>query len=343
MQTYIKNRAYYQKGGYRDVFDVETGKAKLEIFIKSKLKVYSVVTVDRVLIEREEFCASKLEFTVAKDDTVSFNQGDAVSVKYDGENMFFGYVFYKKRDKDNLIRVVCYDQLRYMKNRRTYTRGKMRLDEVVNKIADDYALRKGEIEKCAVTVGAVAAENVSLLDVVKKACADVRSKSGDRYILFDKCGELVLKNENSMVLDVLLDDTQAENYEYTDTIDDGVYNMIEVYSDKTKYNTRYLGVASDKETMDMWGTLILSKKATEAGYEKSEAENLLREYNRINREIVIKNVDGNSEFCPGSRVYVTFTMGDLDLDGYMRIKKAIHVFEKNTYRCDVYLDGSELG
>ena len=343
MQTYIKNRSGYQKGGYREVFDVETGETKLEVFIKSKLKVYRVVTVDRPWIEREEFCASKLEFTVMKDDTVSFNQGDAVSVKYDGEDMFLGYVFYKKRDKDKLIKVVCYDQLRYMKNRRTYTRGKMRLDEVVNKIADDYALRKGEIEKCSVTVGAVAAENVSLIDVVKKACSDVRSKSGERYILFDKCGELCLKNENSMVLDVVLDDTQAENYEYTDTIDNEVYNIVEVYSDKKKYNTRYLGVASDKETMDMWGTLILSKKATDAGNEKSEAEKLLSEYNRINREIVIKNVDGNPGFFPGSRVYVVFTMGDVELDGYMRIKKAVHVFENNVYRCDVYLDGSELG
>ncbi len=342
MQTYIKNRSGYQKSSYREVFDVQSGEVKLEVFIKSKLKVYRVVTVGRLLIEREEFCASKLEFTVKKDDTVSFNQGDAVSVKYDGEDMFFGYVFYKKRDKDELIRVVCYDQLRYMKNRRTYTRGRMRLDEIVNKIADDYALRKGEIDRCDVTLGPVAAENVSLIDVVKKACKDVKSKSGERYILFDKCGQLCLKNESSMVLDVVLDDTQAENYEYTDTIDNGVYNMVEVYSDKKKYNTRYLGVASDKGTMDMWGTLILSKKATEPGMEKSEAETLLREYNRINREIVIKNVDGNGEFFPGSYVYVVFTMGDLALDGYMRIKKAVHVFENNVYRCDVYLDGSEI-
>ena len=53
-------------------------------------------------------------------------------------------------------------------------------------------------------------------------------------------------------------------------------------------------------------------------------------------------MDGNGEFFPGSYVYVVFTMGDLALDGYMRIKKAVHVFENNVYRCDVYLDGSEI-
>ena len=73
-----------------------------------------------------------------------------------------------------------------------------------------------------------------------------------------------------------------------------------------------------------------------------EAESLLKEYSRINREIVLKGVSGNNKIIPGSRVYVKMTMGDIYLDGFMRVKKAVHIFENNLYKADVYLDGSEI-
>ncbi len=342
MQTNIKTRLNYYKGVYRDGFSAESDGDRLEIFVKSKLKVYKIIPVEKVSIDMEEFTATKARFTVKKDDVISFNQGDGVSIKYMGEGLFFGYVFTKCRERENLIDVVCYDQLRYMKNRRTYTRGKMRLDEIVNKIADDYFLKKGEIEKCGVSLESVAADNVSLLDVVKKACKDVKDKSGEKYIVFDDCGEIVLKNEKNMMTDIVIDEECVGNYKYTDTIDEGVYNMVEVYSDKKRYNTRYTATVSDKENMEKWGTLILSKKATKFGEELSEAKTLLKEYNRIQREIIVKNVPGDTRIIPGGSLYVGFSMGDLNLDGYMRVKKAVHVFENNTYLCDVYLDGSEL-
>lgn len=342
MQTNIKKRSNFYKGAYRDGFSAESDGERLEIFVKSKLRVYKIIPVEKVKVDMEEFAATRAQFTVKKDDVISFNQGDAVSIKYMGEGLFFGYVFTKCRERENLIDVVCYDQLRYMKNRRTYTRGRMRLDEIVNKIADDYYLKKGEIEKCGVMLEAVAADNVSLLDVVKKACSDVKNKNGERYIVFDDCGEIVLKNEKTMVTDIVIDEECVGNYKYTDTIDENVYNMVEVYSDKKRYNTRYTATVSDKESMQKWGTLILSKKATVFGNEESEAKNLLKEYNRIQREIIVKSVPGDRRMMPGGSLYVKFDMGDLSLDGYVRVKKAVHVFENNTYLCDVYLDGSDV-
>lgn len=342
MQTYIKNTTNYSKSAYREIFDAESGKDRLEIFVKSKLKVYKVVAAGCVKIDREEFCAAKLSFKVLKDATISFNQGDAVSVKYDGEGVFFGYVFTKKRDKSNIIEVICYDQLRYLKNRRTYTRGRMRLDEVVNSILKNCALRAGQVDKGNAMLMSVAAENVSLLDVIKKACKDERGMSGERFMLFDNIGRIDLKNEKDMVLDIILDQSNTENCVYRDTIDEGVYNTIEVYSHKERLNTRTLSIVNDKETMDKWGTLILTKKAVDPLNAAGEAKNLLEEYNRINREIVFENAVGDIRIYPGSGVYVKMTTGDLRLEGYMRVKRAVHIFEKNVYSVNVYLDGSEI-
>lgn len=342
MKTYIKatgNTKSYQ----REIFDLDTCETKLKVYIKSKLKVYDVVVAHRAVIEREEFCASKFTFTVVKDDIVSFNQGDAVSVKYDSKGIFYGYVFTKKRDKKGLIEVVCYDQMRYLKNRKTYIRGKMSLDEIVYAIGKEYSLRMGEIDNSKALLPAVAADNVSYLDVIAKACKDTKKLSGKSYILYDDCGLLMLKNEEELVRDILIDSTQIENFVYTDSIDKNVYNRVDLYTDTKRLNTREVVTASDSESMKKWGTLVLSKKATDLQRAKEEAKNLLLEYNRVNREIVLRVAMGNSTVIPGCRVYVNLTMGDIAFDGYVRVKKSVHIFERNCYVTDIYLDGSELG
>lgn len=340
MATIIKNRTAYDKSSYRDIFDVEENVDRLKVYIKSKLTVYDVPVVDEALIEKEEFCASRFTFYVLKDGVISFNQGDAVSVKYDGDGIFYGYVFSKMRDKEGLMKVVCYDQMRYMKNRRSYTRGRMTLDEVVRKIAQECALRLGEVDKCTALLPSVAADNVSLLDVVKKACKETKRLSGKQFIFYDEFGYLNLKNEDELISDVLIDASQAENFVYSDTIDNNVYNTIQIYSDTKRLNLREITTLSDKETMALWGTLILTKKAADPLKAYEEGKNLLDEYNRINREIVIKTIKGDKRFIPGCSVHLQMSMGDLVFDGYVRIRKAVHRFKNNFYSADIYVDGS---
>ena len=301
-----------------------------------------MVLIKEARLEREEFCAARFLFTVLKDDTVSFNQGDAVSVKYDGRIIFYGYIFSKTRDKQGLIDVVAYDQMRYLKNRRSYTRGKMTLEEIVYKIANDNAMATGEIEKSTTLLPAMAVDNISLLDVIVKGCKTERNLSGKRYMVYDEGGYITMKNEENMAKEVLIDSSQAENFIYKDTIDDNVYNMICLYNDTKKFNLREITTVSDKETMEKWGTLILSKKVSDENNSLVEAKNLLKEYNRINREIVIKGTKGNVDFMPGVWLWLKMVMGDLSIDGYVRCRKAVHIFGKNLYTTDLYIDGSEM-
>ncbi|MBQ8002920.1 MAG: hypothetical protein IJ297_05700 [Clostridia bacterium] len=342
METKIKNTTVYEKSDYREIFDVAENESRLKVYIKSYLNIYDVPVIDEAVIEKEEFCASKFTFYVLKDDLVSFNQGDAVSVKFDSAGIFYGYVFSKARDKENLIKVVCYDQMRYLKNRRTYTRGSMCLEEIVRRIGNDNALRIGETDQAAGLLPPVAADNLSLLDVIKKACKEQRRLNGERYILYDDFGYLNLKNEKNLETNVMIDATGAENYVYTDTIDKDVYNTVQLYSDTKKANLRSLTTITDKETANMWGTLILSKKASDPLRAYEEARELLAEYNKINRTITLKCVKGDLRFVPGCSVYVKLSMGDLYFDNFVRVRKAVHRFKNNMYSADLYLDGSEI-
>ena len=63
--------------------------------------------------------ASSLTFTVVKDDTLNFHEGNPVSFRFNGANVFYGYVFKKSRSDNRLIKVTAYDQLRYFKNKDT--------------------------------------------------------------------------------------------------------------------------------------------------------------------------------------------------------------------------------
>lgn len=342
-KTNVKYTGSAQRKVFREVFDVSESEAKLGIYVKSNLKVYDVVAVGEARLEREEFCAARFKFTVLKDGVVSFNQGDSVCVKYDGETIFSGFVFTKSRDKEGLIDVVCYDLLRYLKNRRTYTRGKMTLGEMIRQIAEANALAQGVIADAGEMLSPMAADNISLLDVIVKGCKEARKISGKRYIVYDDKGFLTMRDEEDLVTDILIDSTQAENFVYKDTIDEGVYNVISLYNDTKKLNLRRVTEVWDESTVEKWGKLILSKKATDAENSTEEAKRLLEEYNRINREIVIKTLCGDVRFLPGAWVYLRMSMGDLYFDGYVRCKKAVHIFGNNMYTVDLYIDGSEVG
>ncbi len=336
--TYIRTKG--EKKTYeRSIFDVDEKESRLKVYVKSSLKIYDVV-VGKACLEREEFCAGKFTFSVVKDDVISFNQGDAVSVKFDGEGIFYGYVFSKERDKRGIIEVVCYDQMRYLKNKSTYTRGRMNIGEVVRKVSEECGLSIGELAGCNVLLNPVCAQNISLLDVVKKACSDVRTISGKRFILYDDCGFLTLKDEEDMVLDILIDSSDAGNFFYKDSIDNNVYNTVSLYTDTKRINLRDVVNVYDKDSVRAWGTLSLSKKAEDGENALEEAKNLLAQYNRVNREIVLDKLCGDTRLSPGCRVYVDMEMGDLDIDRYMRVKKALHFFENNIYFVKLYLDGS---
>lgn len=341
--TVISKGSTYDKGAYRNIFNTDKTGEGLRVYIKSKLTVYEAVIVGEAKLEREEFCASKFTFRVLKDNNISFDQGDAVSVKYDGENIFFGFVFEKSRGKEGIICVTAYDQMRYMKNRRTYTRGRMTLDEIVMKLSSEYMLRTGVVEKSSTPLMPLAADNVSLLDVVKKAAADTMENGGERYILYDDAGYLTLRRESQMGTGIYIDSSLAGDFLYKDSVDNGVYNIVEVYNDTPKLNKRTLNTASDSETIKKWGSLILSKKAENVDDMANEAKNLLKKYDRINREIVLKCAAGNTALRGGCSVYVSMAMGDLSLAGQMRVKKAVHSFENNAYTADIYLDGSGIG
>ena len=78
----------------------------------------------------------KLTFKVLIEKGLNIQEGDTVILKYKRNDtkgwiaLFRGYVFTKKRNKDKLLDVTAYDQLRYFKNKGTYAYKKVMIRKV---------------------------------------------------------------------------------------------------------------------------------------------------------------------------------------------------------------------
>ena len=108
-----------------------------EILIEND-QVYAPVIESGIKLERvRKGAPSKLTFTCMKDEVLNFQEGNPVSFRYNSENVFFGYVFSKSRTDNRKIKVICYDQLRYLKNEDTLSYVNKTYSELLGMIADD--------------------------------------------------------------------------------------------------------------------------------------------------------------------------------------------------------------
>ena len=112
---------------------------KVQILILNKKKIYEPLVVEGVQWTTErKGVAGKLVFEVLKDKKLDFTEGNAVKFLLGKKKVFFGFVFTKSRTKSGTIKVTCYDQLRYFKNKDTYQYKNKTATQVLKNICGDF-------------------------------------------------------------------------------------------------------------------------------------------------------------------------------------------------------------
>ena len=80
---------------------------------KNRDTAYLVSPLDGVDLTRgRDMVPATLKFKVPKDKTLNFQEGDRVQFSVNGTVVFYGFVFEKSRDREAVISVTAYDQLR---------------------------------------------------------------------------------------------------------------------------------------------------------------------------------------------------------------------------------------
>ena len=318
-------------------------KLNVELLIQHGDDLFAPIVEDGITWTTErKGCPGELQFKVVKDNIINFEEGDAVRMKVNDSEVFYGFIFTKKRDKGQSISVTAYDQLRYFKNKDTYVYENKTASEVVQMIAKDFRLQSGTMEDTGFKIASRVEENTSLFDMVQNALDLTLQNKNEMYVLFDDFGKITLKNISSMQLDVLIDEETGENFDYTSSIDGETYNKIKLTYDNDKTGTREVYVAQHGENMNRWGILQHFDTLQEGENGQAKADALLELYNVKTRSLSIKNAFGDIRVRGGVLLPVLLNLGDMKVQNMMLVEKCKHEFKENQHTMTLTLRGGEF-
>lgn len=284
----------------------------------------------------------KLNFTVVKDPTLNFQEGNPVSFKKEGKNVFYGFAFTKKRNKGPTIEVTAYDQLRYFKNKDTYIIENETASDFHKRLIADFQLRAGTIEDTKYVIPSRVEDNKTLFDMSQNTLDLTLTNNKEMFVLYDDFGKLTLKNLSSMKVDFLVDDETGEDFDYTSSIDSRTSNKIKLAYDNTQTGKREIYIAKDSNNINNWGVLQYFEKIEEQTNGQVKADALLALYNRKTRQLKLKNIVGDVRVRGGSLIVVNLNLGDINVKNYMMVENAKHTFKHGEHFMDLTVRGGDF-
>ena len=313
-----------------------------ELYITHKGRVQKPVVEGSVTWETSRMGEpGKLTFSIVNDDELDFQEGNPVIFKADGKNIFFGFVFTKSRDKEQIIKVTAYDQLRYLKNKDTYVYTKKKVSDVVKMIAKDFNLNAGEIADTGYVIPSRIRENMTLFDIIYDALDLTLLNRRKLYVLYDDFGKLTLKDVETMKIpDLVLGEYNSQNFSYTTDIDSDTYNKVKLYRENEKSGKREIYIAQDGKNINNWGVLQYFDKVDEDTNAKVKAESILKLKNKKKRTLQSKDTLGDTRARAGTSAMILMRdIGDISVKQYMLIEKAKHVFSNDEHWMTLDLRG----
>lgn len=316
---------------------------EIELLIQNGNTVYAPVTQDEIVWTTERKSSpGKLEFKVLKDNIINYEEGNPISFKVNGNKVFYGFVFTKKREKDKIIKTTAYDQLRYLKNKSSYVYVDKRADELVRMIANDFQLNVGTLENTNYKIAKKSESNQALFDIVLNALDETIQYKKEMYVLYDDFGQICLKNLERMKVGLIIDEETAQNFDYQSSIDTDTYNKVKLVYDNEKTGKREVYIAQDTSNMNKWGVLQYFDTIDEKTNGAVKAKTLLNLYNQKTRNLEIKNAIGDIRVRGGSLIIVNLDLGDVKLQNFMLVEKAKHTFKNGEHFMDLTLRGQDF-
>lgn len=315
----------------------------IELYIRNGDKLYQPIIEEGVVWETErKGSPGKLTFTVIKDNVINFTEGNHVIFKVDGKDIFYGFVFKKKRDKSHNIQVTAYDQLRYLKNKDTITYKNMKASDLIKLLEHKFNLQMGTIEDTGYVISERKESNATWFDIILTALELTLTNKKTMYVMYDDFGKLTLKSLESMKTNILIDEETGENFDYTSSIDDNTYNQVKVQYDNEKTGKKETYIAKDTSHINEWGLLQYYDTVKNVENAQAKADGLLALYNSKTRNLKITNAFGNLDVRAGKMLIVMLNLGDVEVGNYFLVEKCKHSFKDEEHLMDLTLRGGEF-
>lgn len=284
----------------------------------------------------------KLSFSIMIDDILNIAEGNAVRMDVNGAPAFFGFIFERSRNKEKLYKVTAYDQLRYLKNKDTYTYENITAAELLQKIAGDFKLRVGAIEDTVYKIASRVERNKTLFDMIYNALELTKMNQSKIFVLYDDAGKLTLKNIDNMASKLMICAETAKDYDYKSSIDGETYNQVKLSYSNQEAGKEETYVAGEPETMKQWGVLQLYNEIQEGIDGAAAAEKMLAFYNRRTQSLSIKDAFGDISVRAGCMLPVLLDLEDIQLKNLMLVDEVRHKFSNGNHSMDLKLKGKNI-
>lgn len=284
----------------------------------------------------------KLAFSVYNDGLLKIDEGDHVSFRVDGKNVFYGFIFKRSWNKDKIISITAYDQLRYLKNKDTYIYKNKTATELIRMIANDFKLNVGVLEDTGYKIEKRVEDGETLFDIILNALDITLENKKKLYVLYDDFGKLTLKDIETMRVNLLIDETSGENYDFSSSIDGSTYNQIKVVYDNETTGKREIYITKDSSNINRWGLLQYFDTIDEKVNGQAMVDALIELYNKKENNLTLNNILGDIRVRAGTSVLVQLDLIDFKLQHWMLVEKAIHRFKKDEHFMDLTLRGGGL-
>ncbi|WNY26186.1 XkdQ/YqbQ family protein [Methanolapillus millepedarum] len=317
----------------------------IDLKIASGNKIYTPIVENNVEVHLEKRGApGTLTFVCLNDGSAVFDLGSAVTLRINGVNMFYGFIFTKTSDKSNHVSVTAYNQLRYLKNKFTYVFEDKRADEILKMIADDYGLQTGVLANTEYMLPSYVCEGKTLFDIIETALDYTFDETGTEWVLYDDFGKMTLGNPGTMNYGLLINSETAEDFGYETTIEDMYNDIFLAKIDKNK-NVVETVQKTDAENVRKYGLLRYYENVTdETKTLQTRADALLEIYNRVTKNLSIADAVGDPRVIPGSLVYCSLQLEDsvLILNKALKVNTVTHKFTNESHKMDLILEGGEF-
>lgn len=289
----------------------------------------------------------KLTFKVLKDDIMSFTEGSAVRLKDGDDKIFYGFIFTQSRQKDQIITITAYDQLRYLQNKDTKIYEGKTATQFIRMLGADYTLNIGTMENTGYVITSRVEENTSLFDMIGNALDLTLANTGKMFILYDDFGKLTLKSLDNMRVGsgdtfLMIDEESGEDFEYKSSIDSDTYNKIKLTYDNEDTGTREIYIAQSGANINKWGMLQYFDTLQKGENGQAKADALLKLYNKKTRNLKLTNVFGDNRVRAGSLIIVNLSLGDMTVKNFMLVEKCTHTYKESEHWMDLTLRGGEF-
>lgn len=316
----------------------------MELLLQNDSNIYNPSVEDEIVIEwNRKNTPGKMTFCVIKDDVLKLDYGDAVRFRYDGKNIFLGYIFTMEQKDDRRVEITCYDQLRYFKNKDIFSFKKMTYSNALKAICKRYGLKQGTIANTKRLIPA-RIEDGTIFDTLGNYADLTMASTQKMFVLYDEFGKIRLTNINNMKLDLYLDAETMQGYDYQGSIDDNVYTCIKLYRDNEETGTREVYVRNSTAKQKKWGILTYVDETdyTKKADIKTMAKALASLYGSVQRKLTLKECFGDIRVRGGSAVVVNLTLFDKKISNYMIVESVKHSFSKDGHTMDLTVIGGDF-